>query len=113
MGLPGARPPPGGPAFSWHLIESLVADEFDVTMCQEMLVDHAFMVPLALLWPGADARPVRTVPIQINTVQHPLPSTARCFKFGQAVGRAIASYGQDSRVLVIGSRGLSHQLGGK
>jgi protocatechuate 4,5-dioxygenase beta chain len=111
-GLPVARPYPGDPAFSWHLIESLVAAEFDVTMCQDMLVDHAFTVPLALLWPGADARPVRTIPIEINTVQHPLPSTARCFKLGQTVGRAITSYGSEARVLVVGTGGLSHQLDG-
>ena len=88
-GLPISRPYPGDPALSWHLIESLLADEFDVTICQEMLVDHAFTIPLALLWPGPHSRPVRTVPIAINTVQHPLPSPARCFKFGQAIGRAI------------------------
>jgi protocatechuate 4,5-dioxygenase, beta chain len=111
-GLPVARPYPGDPAFSWHLIESLVADEFDVTMCQDMLVDHAFAIPLGLLWPG-DARPVRTIPIEINTVQHPLPSAARCFKLGQAVGRAIESYGAACRVLVVGTGGLSHQLDGE
>ena len=111
-GIPVSRPFPGDAAFSWHLIESLVADEFDITTCQDMLVDHAFTVPLALLWPGADARPVRTIPIEINTVQHPLPSIARCFKFGQAVGRAIESYGQDCKVLVVGTGGLSHQLDG-
>ena len=111
-GLPVARPYPGDPAFSWHLIEQLVADEFDMTTCQEMLVDHAFTVPLSLLWPGADARPVRTIPIEINTVQHPLPSAARCLKLGQAVGRAIESYAQDCRVLVVGTGGLSHQLDG-
>ena len=112
MGPAGRAALSGRSAFSWHLIESLVADEFDVTMCQDMLVDHAFTVPLALLWPGADARPVRTIPIEINTVQHPLPSVARCLKLGQAVGRAIASYGQDCRVLVVGTGGLSHQLDG-
>src|SRR5215470_4283200 len=112
-GIPVSRPFPGDAAFSWHIIESLVADEFDVTTCQEMLVDHAFTIPLALLWPGADNRPVRTIPIAVNTVQHPLPSPARCFKFGQAVGRAIDSYPQDIRVLVLGSGGLSHQLDGK
>jgi protocatechuate 4,5-dioxygenase, beta chain len=111
-GLPVARPYPGDPAFSWHLIESLVADEFDITMCQDMLVDHAFTIPLALLWPRAHARPVRTIPIAINTVQHPLPSPARCLKLGQAVGRAIESYRQDCRVLVVGTGGLSHQLDG-
>jgi protocatechuate 4,5-dioxygenase beta chain len=112
-GIPVSRPFPGDPAFSWHIIESLVADEFDVTTCQEMLVDHAFTIPLALLWPGADNRPVRTIPIAVNTVQHPLPSPARCYKFGQAVGRAIASYEADLKVLVVGTGGLSHQLDGK
>ncbi len=112
-GLPVSRPFPGDAALSWHIIESLVADEFDVTTCQEMLVDHAFTIPLALLWPGAANRPVRTIPIAINTVQHPLPSPARCYKFGQAVGRAIDSYEPDVRVLVIGTGGLSHQLDGE
>jgi len=112
-GIPVSRPFPGDAAFSWHIIEALVADEFDVTMCQEMLVDHAFTIPLALLWPGADNRPVRTIPIAVNTVQHPLPSPARCYKFGQAVGRAIESYQQGLKVLVAGTGGLSHQLDGK
>jgi protocatechuate 4,5-dioxygenase beta chain len=111
-GLPVSAPFPGDPAFSWHIIESLVANEFDVTSCQEMLVDHAFTIPMALLWPDTDARPVITIPIEINTVQHPLPSPARCLKLGQAIGRAIASYPRDMKVLVIGSGGLSHQLDG-
>jgi protocatechuate 4,5-dioxygenase, beta chain len=91
----------------------LVAEEFDVTTCQDMLVDHAFTIPLPLLWPGADSRPVRTVPIEINTVQHPLPSPARCFKLGQAVGRAIERYPADFKVAVVGSGRLSHQVDGK
>ena len=62
--------------------------------------------------PGADQRPMRNVPIEINTVQHPLPSPARCFKFGQAIGRAINSYARDMKVLVVGTGGLSHQLDG-
>jgi protocatechuate 4,5-dioxygenase, beta chain len=112
-GLPVSKPYPGDTKLSWHLIESLVADEFDITVCQEMLVDHAFTIPMSLLWPGADARPVRTVPIVVNTVQHPLPSIARCLKFGKAIGRAIESYDQDVKVLVVGTGGLSHQLDGE
>jgi len=110
-GLPVSRPYPGDTALSWHLIEQLVADEFDVTMCQEMLVDHAFTIPLALLWPERSA--VRTVPIAINTVQHPLPSPARCLRLGRAIGRAIESYKEDLKVLIVGTGGLSHQLDGK
>ncbi len=111
-GLPAFGPFRGDPALSWHLIESLVADEFDVTTCQEMLVDHAFAIPMALLWPGARPCPVRTLPIAINTVQFPLPSAARCLKPGAAVGRAIESYDADERVLIVGTGGLSHQLEG-
>jgi protocatechuate 4,5-dioxygenase beta chain len=112
-GLPTSRPFPGDPKFSWHLIESLMADEFDLTMCQEMLVDHAFVIPMALLWPAASTWPVKTIPVCINTVQHPLPSAARCLKLGQAIGRAIAEYPSDARVLVVGTGGLSHQLEGE
>jgi protocatechuate 4,5-dioxygenase beta chain len=112
-GLPTLGPFPGDPAASWHVIESLVADEFDVTTCQEMLVDHAFTVPLSLLWPDPAARRFRTLPVAINTVQHPLPTPQRCFKLGQALGRALESYPADLRVLVLGTGGLSHQLDGR
>ncbi len=110
-GLPVTRPFPGDPKMSWSLIESLVADEFDITMCQELQVDHAVSNPMALLW-GAE-RPVKIVPVAINTVQYPLPSPARCYKLGQAIGRAIRAYPTDAKVLVLGTGGLSHQLDGE
>jgi protocatechuate 4,5-dioxygenase beta chain len=111
-GLPTLPPYPGDPDLSWHIIESLVNDEFDITSCQEMRVDHAFTVPIALLWPGTQRR-VKTVPVAVNTVQHPLPTPHRCFKLGEALGRAIASYRKDLRVVVLGTGGLSHQLDGE
>ena len=111
-GLPVTAPFPGDPGFSWHLIDSLVNEEFDITMCQEMLVDHAFTVPMSLLWPKPDWRPVTTVPVAVNTVQFPLPSPRRCYKLGKAIGRAIESYDEDIRVLVVATGGLSHQLDG-
>ncbi|MFO1302545.1 MAG: class III extradiol dioxygenase family protein [Burkholderiales bacterium] len=112
-GIPTLPPYDGDPELSWHVIESLVADEFDVTTCQEMLVDHAFTLPLELLWPGRHPCPVRTVPVCINTVQHPLPSAKRCLALGQAIGRAIASWDRDVRVVMVGTGGLSHQLDGE
>jgi protocatechuate 4,5-dioxygenase beta chain len=111
-GLPVSAPYPGDPNFSWHLIESLIADEFDITTCQEMLVDHAFTVPMSLLWPKPGWRPVTTVPIAVNTVQFPLPSPMRCYKLGKALRRAVESYDEDIRVVVVGTGGLSHQLDG-
>ena len=115
-GIPVSRPIPGDAAFSWHLINALVADEFDVTTCQEMLIDHAVTIPMALMWPGSASAtkpwPVKIVPIQINTVQHPLPNLTRCLKLGRSIGRAIKSYERDLRVVVVGTGGLSHQLDG-
>jgi protocatechuate 4,5-dioxygenase, beta chain len=110
-GLPTLPPFRGEPELSWHLIEHLVAREFDVTTCQEMLVDHAFTVPLKLFWP--QGCPVTTVPICINTVQFPLPSARRCYALGKAVGEAIQAWNSDKRVVVIGTGGLSHQLDGQ
>ncbi len=112
-GIPVSKAAAGIPELSWHLIEQLVESEFDVTMCQDMLVDHAVTIPLSLMWPGTSAWPVRIVPVSINTVQHPLPSVARCLKLGRAIGRAIDSYPENLKVLVIGTGGLSHQLDGE
>ena len=112
-GIPTMRPFEGDPALSWHLIESLVGDEFDITTCQEMLVDHAATLPMALFWPGGGEWPVRIVPIAMNHVQHPLPSPKRCYALGQAVGRALDAWDEDARVVVIGTGGLSHQLDGQ
>jgi protocatechuate 4,5-dioxygenase beta chain len=112
-GLPTLAPYPGDPKFSWHVIESLIADEFDIATCQEMLVDHAFTVPLSLLWPERSKMRIKTLPIAVNTVQHPLPSPTRCYKLGQAVGRAIESYPDDLGVVLIATGGLSHQLDGE
>lgn len=116
-GLAPLPPFQGIPELSWHLIESLVADEFDITSCQEMLVDHGFTVPMSLFWPGRTALPadkqIRTIPVCVNTVQHPLPSPRRCYRLGQAIGRAVASWPEDLKVVVIGTGGLSHQLDGE
>src|SRR5512138_528506 len=111
-GIPQVAPFAGDLDLSWHLIESLIAEDFDITTCQEMMVDHAFTLPMALLW--TDQRwPVRVVPVCINTVQFPLPSAARCHRLGEAIGRAVRAWESDQRVLIIGTGGLSHQLDGE
>jgi len=112
-GLPTLASFPGDAELSWHLIEALAAADFDLTTCQEMLVDHGFVVPMQLLWPNTSDWPVRTIPIHVNTVQHPLPSPARCLRFGETLGRAIEAWPRDERVLVLGTGGLSHQLDGR
>ncbi|MBU3721638.1 MAG: protocatechuate 3,4-dioxygenase [Limnohabitans sp.] len=111
-GIPTLPPFQGNTALSWHLINHLVAHDFDVTTCQEMLVDHACTLPLKLFWPDGPC-PVQVVPICINTVQFPLPSAKRVYALGKAVGEAIAQWPSDHKVAVVASGGLSHQLDGE
>jgi protocatechuate 4,5-dioxygenase, beta chain len=112
-GIAFARPYPGHPELSWHIIEQVMAQDFDLVTCQQMVVDHAVAVPYELLWPGEEAFTTKLVPIAINTVQHPLPSPRRCYELGKAVGRALKSWPGDETIVVLGTGGLSHQLEGQ
>ncbi len=112
-GIPTLPPFKGEQGLSWHIINTLVEKDFDIVTCQEMLVDHAFTIPMSLLYPGGESPPLRTVPICVNTVQFPIPSARRCYKLGEAIGSAIESWDSDARVVVLGTGGLSHQLDGE
>jgi protocatechuate 4,5-dioxygenase beta chain len=101
---------PGDADFAWHLARSLVADEFDPTICQEMAVDHGILSVLPLLCDVPWRVPI--VPIAVNVIQHPLPTARRLYRLGQALRRGIAAYPRDLRVAVFGTGGLSHQLHG-
>jgi protocatechuate 4,5-dioxygenase beta chain len=103
----------GDAQFSWHLAESLIDQEFDITTCQEMIVDHGFIVPMALMWRHLPEWPVKGIPLAINTVQHPIPSARRLLKLGCALQTAIESYPEDLKVVLIGTGGMSHQLQGE
>ena len=113
----GTRPLPeirGDSDFSIHLCESLIGDEFDLTVCQELGVEHGFLVPMNLCFEhGSGGWPVAAVPLQVNVIQHPLPSGRRCYKLGQAIRKAVACYEKDLKVVVMGTGGMSHQLQGK
>ncbi len=102
---------PGDPRFAWHLARCLVEDEFDPTICQEMAVDHGIYSFMPML---SDERwPAPVVPIAVNVIQHPVPTARRLYKLGAAIGRAVACYDQDIKVVVLGTGGLSHQLQGE
>jgi len=112
-GAPDYPPFASEEKLSWQLINHLVDHDFDMTICQDMMVDHAFALPLKLLFPNQPKCPVTTVPISINTVLYPFPSARRCAALGKTVGDAIRAWDEDKRVLVVGTGGLSHQLEGE
>jgi protocatechuate 4,5-dioxygenase beta chain len=111
----GARPVPaaqGDADLSWHLIDSVIPDGFDLAVCQQLDVDHGLTVPLSVLFGNPDEWPVRVVPIAVNVIQQPTPTAQRCYDLGRAIGRAIASYPVGTRVGIVGTGGMSHQLQG-
>ncbi len=106
-------PIPGHAEFAWQLAHSLVDDEFDMAVCQEMPLDHGFLTPLSCVFPPERRWAVPIVPVVVNVLQPPIPSAMRCFKLGQAIRRAVESYDKDIRVAIFGTGGLSHQLSGE
>lgn len=102
---------PGDSRFGWHLARSLVEDEFDPTICQEMAVDHGILSVLPMLTDARWAAPV--IPIAVNVIQHPLPTARRLWRLGAALRRAVENFPEDRRVVVLSTGGLSHQLHGE
>ena len=111
----GPRPVPvvqGHPELAWHLAQSLILDEFDMTIVNAMDVDHGLTVPLSLMFGQPDAWPCKVIPLAVNVVQYPPPTGNRCFNLGKAIARAVASFPEDLNVQVWGTGGMSHQLQG-
>jgi protocatechuate 4,5-dioxygenase, beta chain len=112
----GPRPVPivqGHSPLAWHLAESLILDEFDMTIASEMPVDHGLTVPLSITCGQPSAWPFPVIPLCVNVVQYPPPTGARCFKLGEAIRRAVESFEKDLRVVIYGTGGMSHQLQGE
>ncbi|MFF1252797.1 class III extradiol dioxygenase subunit beta [Pseudarthrobacter sp. NPDC058329] len=103
----------GAPELSRHLLGSLIDDGFDMTVCQELEVDHGLTVPLSVYCPDpGEEWPCAVVPLLVNVIQYPQPTAARCLALGEALGRAIRSFPEDIKVAVFGTGGMSHQLAG-
>ena len=109
----GARPVPvveGHPDLAWHIAQSVILDEFDLTIVNAMEVDHGLTVPLSLAFGQPEAWPCPVIPLAVNVVQYPPPTGNRCLQLGRAIRRAVESFEQDLRVVVFGTGGMSHQL---
>jgi protocatechuate 4,5-dioxygenase beta chain len=111
----GARPVPvvqGHPELAWHLAESLILDEFDMTILNKLGVDHGLTVPMSLMFGQPEAWPAKVIPVLVNAVQYPPPTGNRCWALGEAIARAVASFDEDLNVQIWGTGGMSHQLQG-
>ncbi len=111
----GPRPVPvvvGHPELASHIAQSVIQDDFDLTIVNRMDVDHGLTVPLSLMCGQPSAWPCPVIPFAVNVVQYPVPSGRRCFQLGKAIRRAVESFDADLSVQIWGTGGMSHQLQG-
>ncbi len=112
----GPRPVPvvkGHPQLAAHIAQSVILDEFDLTLCNKMEVDHGLTVPLNLMFGTPAAWPCPVIPLAVNVVQYPPPTGNRCFNLGKAIRKAVESYPEDLNVVIFGTGGMSHQISGQ
>jgi protocatechuate 4,5-dioxygenase beta chain len=96
-----------------HIAQSLILDEFDITIMNEMEVDHGLTVPMSVMFGDKgpdDEWPCLVVPLCVNVVQYPAPTGNRCYNLGKAIRRAVESFDEDLNVVIFGTGGMSHQL---
>jgi protocatechuate 4,5-dioxygenase beta chain len=111
----GPRPVPvvkGHPQLASHIAQSVILDEFDLTICNKMEVDHGLTVPMNLLFGSPKEWPCPVIPLAVNVVLYPPPTGHRCYMLGKAIRKAVESYPEDLRVVVFGTGGMSHQISG-
>lgn len=111
----GPRPVPivkGHPKLASHIAQSVILDEFDLTLCNKMEVDHGLTVPLNLMFGTPKEWPCPVIPLAVNVVQFPPPTGNRCFNLGKAIRKAVDSYPEDLKVVIFGTGGMSHQISG-
>ena len=111
----GPRPVPvvhGHPELAAHIAQSVIQQDFDLTLVNKMDVDHGLTVPLSLMFGQPQSWPCPVIPFAVNVVQYPVPSGQRCFNLGKAIRKAVESFDQDLKVQIWGTGGMSHQLQG-
>jgi protocatechuate 4,5-dioxygenase, beta chain len=111
----GPRPVPvvkGYPELASHIAQSVILDEFDLTIVNKMEVDHGLTVPLNLLFGSPKEWPCPVIPLAVNVVMYPPPTGHRCYMLGKAIRKAVESFDKDLKVVVFGTGGMSHQISG-
>ena len=96
-----------------HIGWSMMAEDFDMSFFQQRPLDHGCLSPLSVMWPYEGGWPGKIIPLAVGVLQFPIPSARRCFKFGQALRRAIESYPENLKVAIVATGGLSHQVHGE
>ncbi len=115
----------GDTRWGLHLTEELIGREFDLTVSQDLTLDHGVFSWLPSVFrraadgAGDSTRdgtgggwPVTVTPIAVNMVRQPLPTASRLRSLGWAIRASVETFTADDRVVVIATGGMSHQISG-
>ena len=97
------------PELARRVRTDLVDSGFDVGLSQEFRFDHTVISPLLFLDPGLR---IPLVPVFVNGLVRPLPSSRRCLALGRAIRAAVERYPEPLRVAVVASGSFSLEIGG-
>jgi len=103
---------PADPDLGLEIIKGLIDREVDVASVglvqdpQAAGFGHAYGFIVKRMFRG---REIPVVPILLNTYFQPnVPSAARCYDIGRAIGDIVRASAREARVAIIASGGLSH-----
>ncbi len=85
-----------------------IEHEIDFSYSEEMVLDHAYMVPLSFVTPQMD---LPIVPLHIGSLLPPSPTARRCYKIGQQIGEFVRNH-YDGKVAVLASGSIYSDVGG-
>lgn len=95
-------------SFARGLLQYGIEQGIDFSISEEMILDHAFMVPLSFLTPQMD---LPIVPLHIGSLLTPTPTAERCHTLGRRIEEFVRTqYSGKVAILVSGS--FSGDVGG-
>jgi protocatechuate 4,5-dioxygenase beta chain len=102
----------GHAELAWHIAQSTILDEFDMTIVNKMDVDHGLTVPLSLLFGPAAGMAGQGDPARGERCPVSAAHRQPLLEPGPRDQKAVESFDEDLDVMIFGTGGMSHQLQG-
>lgn len=109
LGMQAGPIPNNGP-LATHILQTGYAEGIDWSFAKSLGVDHSVGVPYHM---SVKRYPqTRVIPVYLNCVVAPFIKSRRAYQIGQSILRAVKSWSGKERVVLFGTGGISHWVGG-
>lgn len=109
LGMEGG-PIPNNEPLATHILETGYREGIDWAFAKSLDVDHAVGIPYHM---SVKRYPeMNIIPVYLNCVVAPFIENRRAYQVGQSIGRAVKSWSGKERVVMFGTGGISHWVGG-